>query len=79
MGPIRFAVTAFDQPGYTVHLEPEGWTYEVSPGHGLRLSFDLSPSGEDVEVTWTSGGLVVHRAVDADAHAETEDGRRLDW
>jgi len=36
MGPIRFAVTAFDQPGYTVHLEPEGWTYEVSPGHGLR-------------------------------------------
>jgi hypothetical protein len=79
MSSLGFAVTALDEPGYSVHLEPEGSIYEVSPGHSLFLSFDPPPSGEAVEVTWTSTGLVVHRAVDSDAHVVTGDGRTLEW
>ncbi len=37
MEPTTLAVTAVEEPGFTVHLEPEGMAYEVTPGSGLLL------------------------------------------
>ncbi len=79
MQRLTLAVTAVQEPGFIVHLEPEGMTYEVTPDSGVRLQFGPSPSGEAVEVSWVPGGLVVGRPADADASVTTDRGEPLDW
>jgi hypothetical protein len=75
--PTTLAVTAVAEPGFTVHLEPEGMTYEVTTGNGLVLRFQASPSGQPAEVSWSSNGLIVGRPHDAEATAASEDGTPL--
>jgi hypothetical protein len=77
--PTLLAVTAVEEPGFTVHLEPEGMTYEVVPGSGLLLRFEASPAGQPVEVSWSTRGLIVGRPHDAKATATTGGGTPLDW
>jgi len=72
-------VSAFDEVGYTLHLEPEGMSYEVVPGASITLLF--VPSNDSVEVTWTSAGLVVGRPTDTGELPTVlaEDGSTLAW
>jgi hypothetical protein len=38
MEPMTLAVTAVEEPGFSVHLEPEGMTYEVAPQQRTRAA-----------------------------------------
>jgi hypothetical protein len=76
---LSVMVTAYpDRPGFSLHLEPEGMTYEMAPGDHLRLTFtgDLSFG---LDLSHLPDGLVVCRPLDARARVFSMDGHELPW
>ncbi len=76
---VTVVISALPEQRLTVACEPEGMTYDLEPGEGLRLTF-TGPAPQVVEVNPASDGLViVGRPPDSVATITASDGQTLTW
>lgn len=72
-------ITAVEEPGFTIYLEPEGAEHMVTVGQ--RVSVALPTGTGHVELSWVPSGLIIGRDPNADDYPTLTDqhGRTLDW
>lgn len=72
-------ITAVEEPGFTIYLEPEGAEHRVTVGQRVSVAFPVGTG--QVEVSWVPSGLLIGRdPTSRDYPTLTDqDGRTLDW
>lgn len=77
MSPLL--ITAVEEPGFAIYLEPEGAEHRVIVGQRVSVSF---PAGTgQVEVSWVPSGLIIGRDPTSNGYPTLtdQDGQTLDW
>lgn len=72
-------ITAVEEPGFNIYLEPEGAEHRVAVGQRVSVTF---PAGQgQVEVSWVASGLIIVRDPTSNKYPTLTDqeGRTLDW
>lgn len=72
-------ITAWQEPGFAIHLEPEGAEHRVTVGR--RVSVVFPPGKGQDELSWIPSGLVIGRDPTTNQYPTLtdQDGRELDW
>ncbi len=72
-------ISAVEEPGLTIYLEPEGAEHRVAVGQ--RVSVVFPPGKGQVELLWVSSGLILGRDATSNEYPTLtdQDGRTLDW
>lgn len=72
-------ITAVEEPGFVIYLEPEGAEHRVA--FGQRVSVVFPPGKGQVELSWVPSGLLIGRDTTSNEYPTltVQDGRVLDW
>ena len=76
MAPLL--ITAVEEPGFNIYLEPEGAEHRITVGQRVSVVF---PAGKgQVEVSWVPSGLIIGRDPTSNEYPTLtdQDGRKLD-